>query len=325
MCVSLRIKKSGGKNLDIETAVESMEIKNKKEQKTGFRKFKDSVMKKIIYFVATFNIIIVFLIFLFILKNSTKFFDEYSIVKFFSGKEWISLSEIYGLLPLLAGSAWVTFIALIIAVPISVITAVYISKFANKNMRETLKIIIETMAAIPSVVLGYIGLAVIAGPIQQIFNLNTGLTAFTGGVILAFMALPTMISIADDAIRALDESYEKASLALGANRVQTIVKVILPAAFPGIFAGIMLGFGRIIGETMTVLMVTGNSANLTTNPLMPVRTMTATIAAEMGEVVNGSAHYYSLFTIGLVLFGITFITNTLADFFINRARKKMKG
>ena len=157
------------------------------------------------------------------------------------------------------------------------------------------------------------------------FNLNTGLTAFTGGAILAFMALPTMISIADDAIRALDESYEKASLALGANRIQTIVKVILPAAFPGIFAGIMLGFGRIIGETMTVLMVTGNAANITTNPLMPVRTMTATIAAEMGEVVNGSAHYYSLFTIGLVLFGITFMTNTLADFFINKARKKMKG
>ncbi len=192
--------------MNIETALESVEIKNKKQQKTGFRKFKDSVMKKIIYFVAAFNIIIVFLIFLFILKNSTKFFDEYSIVKFFSGKEWISLSEIYGLLPLLAGSAWVTFIALVIAVPISVITAVYISKFANKNMRETLKIIIETMAAIPSVVLGYIGLAVIAGPIQQMFNLNTGLTAFTGGAILAFMALPTMISIADDAIRALDES-----------------------------------------------------------------------------------------------------------------------
>ena len=161
--------------------------------------------------------------------------------------------------------------------------------------------------------------------VQKILNLNTGLTAFTGGVILAFMALPTMISISDDAIRALDESYEKASLALGANRIQTIVKVILPAAFPGIFAGIMLGFGRIIGETMTVLMLTGNSANMAKTPFMPARTMTATIAAEMGEVVNGSTHYYSLFAIGLVLFGITFITNTLADFFINRARKKMKG
>ncbi len=311
--------------MDIETTVGIIESKNRKQLKTGFRKLKDSVMKYIIYAIAAFNIIIVFLIFLFILKNSLKFFDEYSIVKFFSGKDWVSLSEIYGLLPLAVGSAWVTFIALLIAVPISIVTAVYISKFAKKNMRETLKIIIETMAAIPSVVLGYIGLAVISGPIQKLFGLNTGLTAFTGGVILAFMALPTMISISDDAIRALDESYEKASLALGANRIQTIVKVIFPAAFPGIFAGIMLGFGRIIGETMTVLMVTGNSANITTNPLMPVRTMTATIAAEMGEVVNGSAHYYSLFVIGLVLFGITFITNTLADFFINKARKKMKG
>lgn len=296
-----------------------------REHRTGFRKFKDSVMKYIIYGVAAFNIVIVFLIFLFIFINSLKFFEGYSITKFFSGKEWISLSEIYGLLPLLAGSAWVTFIALVIAVPVSIVTAVYISKFAKKSMRETLKIVIETMAAIPSVVLGYIGLAIISEPIQKIFGLNTGLTAFTGGVILAFMALPTMISISDDAIRALDENYEKASLALGANRIETVIKVILPAAFPGIFAGVMLGFGRIIGETMTVLMVTGNSANITYNPLMPVRTMTATIAAEMGEVVNGSAHYYSLFTIGLVLFGITFITNTLADFFINKARKKMKG
>lgn len=311
--------------MDIETTVGIIESKNRKQLKTGFRKLKDSVMKYIIYAIAAFNIIIVFLIFLFILKNSLKFFDEYSIVKFFSGKDWVSLSEIYGLLPLAVGSAWVTFIALLIAVPISIVTAVYISKFAKKNMRETLKIIIETMAAIPSVVLGYIGLAIVAEVIKKIFNLDTGFNTFTGGVILAFMALPTMISISDDAIRALDESYEKASLALGANRIQTIVKVILPAAFPGIFAGIMLGFGRIIGETMTVLMLTGNSANMAKTPFMPARTMTATIAAEMGEVVNGSTHYYSLFAIGLVLFGITFITNTLADFFINRARKKMKG
>lgn len=291
----------------------------------NLRKIKDFLMKNIVYGVAFFNIIIVFLIFLFVMKNSLKFFNEYSIIKFFTGKDWYSLSEIYGFLPLLVGSAWVTLIAVIFAVPLSLATAVYISKLANSKIRETLKILVETMAAIPSVVLGYIGLAVVSGPVQKIFGLSTGLTAFTGGVILAFMALPTMVSISDDAIRALDESYEKASLALGANRVETVIKVILPAAFPGIFAGIMLGFGRIIGETMTVLMVTGNSANITLNPLMPVRTMTATIAAEMGEVVNGSTHYYSLFTIGLVLFGITFITNTLADFFINKARKKMKG
>ncbi len=291
----------------------------------NLRKIKDFLMKNIVYGVAFFNIIIVFLIFLFVMKNSLKFFNEYSIIKFFTGKDWYSLSEIYGFLPLLVGSAWVTLIAVIFAVPLSLATAVYISKLANSKIRETLKILVETMAAIPSVVLGYIGLYVIAGPVKEIFRLQTGLTAFTGGVILAFMAMPTMISIADDAIRSLDENYEKASLALGANKIQTIIKVIIPAAFPGIFAGIMLGFGRIIGETMTVLMVTGNAPNFNVGALSPVRTMTATIAAEMGEVVVGSTHYYALFAVGIVLFAISFITNTLADHFINKARKNMKG
>ncbi|OQY09910.1 MAG: phosphate ABC transporter permease subunit PstC, partial [Fusobacteriia bacterium 4572_132] len=241
------------------------------------------------------------------------------------GKDWYSLSGIFGLLPLLIGSLWVTIIALLIAIPLSISTAIYISEYANKKTREILKIIIESMAAIPSVVLGFLGIFVLADPIRKIFGLDTGLTALTGGIILAFMALPTMISISDDALRALDKSYKEASLALGASKLYTITKVLLPAAFPGIFAGIMLGFGRIMGETMTVLMVTGNSPNLQVGPLSSVRTMTATIAAEMGEVVRGSGHYYSLFAIGMVLFGITFITNMLADYFIEKERKNMKG
>lgn len=289
------------------------------------RKFLDKIMKYFIYAIAVFNIVIVFMIFLFILTNSLKFFNEYSALKFFAGKKWLSLSHIFGLLPLLAGSLWVTMIAIVISVPLSLVTAIYISEFANKKIREYLKIVIETMAAIPSVVLGFIGLFVIAEPVKKLFNLDTGLNAFTGGVILAFMAVPTMVSMADDAIRSLDKTYKEASLALGATKLQTIVKVLLPAAFPGIFAGIMLGFGRIIGETMTVLMVTGNSPNLDINALSPVRTMTATIAAEMGEVMHGSPHYYSLFAVGLVLFIISFITNSLADYFIERSRKRMKG
>jgi phosphate transport system permease protein len=285
------------------------------------RKIKDKTMKVSIQGVAFFNILIVFLIFLFILTNSLKFFHESSIKSFFFGKDWISLSEIYGLLPLFTGSLSVTLVALVIAVPLSIITAVYISEYASSKKREYLKIIIETMAALPSVALGYIGLYVFSDPIKHYFNLDTGLTSLTGGIMLAFMAIPTIVSMSDDAIRALDESYKEASLALGANKLETIVKVILPGAFPGIFAGIMLGFGRIMGETMTVLMVTGNSPTLTLSILSPVRTMTATIAAEMGEVVQGSTHYYALFAIGFVLFLISFLTNTLGDYFINKSRK----
>lgn len=285
------------------------------------RKVIDKTMKGTIIGIAGFNIIIVFLIFLFILTNSMKFFSHIPFTDFFFGRDWVSLSEVFGLLPLLTGSLWVTLSALLIAVPLSIITAVYISEYASEKKRETLKILIETMSALPSVALGYIGLYVFSDPIKRLFDLNTGLTALTGGIMLAFMAIPTIVSISDDAIRALDKSYKEASLALGANKLETIIKVILPAAFPGIFAGIMLGFGRIIGETMTVLMVTGNSPNLRATLLSPVRTMTATIAAEMGEVVQGSEHYYALFAIGLVLFVISFITNTLGDYFIHKSRK----
>ncbi len=285
------------------------------------RRLKDKTMKGTIFSIAGFNILLVFMIFMFVFTNSLKFFGHISPKDFFLGKVWISLSEIYGLLPLFMGTLWVTLVALGISVPLSVITAIYIAEYAKPKTREVLKVTIETMSALPSVALGYIGLYVLSGPIKDLFGLPTGLTALTGGIMLAFMAMPTMISMADDSLRALDKSYKQASLALGANRLETIVKVLLPAAFPGIFAGIMLGFGRIVGETMTVLMVTGNSPNLRATFLSPVRTMTATIAAEMGEVVQGSDHYFSLFAIGLVLFIISFITNTLGDYFIQKSRR----
>ncbi|WP_300356745.1 phosphate ABC transporter permease subunit PstC [Fusobacterium sp.] len=290
----------------------------------NFRKIIDKFMKFFIFLIGSFNVIIVFLIFLFILTNSLKAFEDVSLSKFFFGREWISLSEKYGLLPLLSGSLRVTFVALGISIPISIMSAVYMSEYASKKTRDIFKLLIETMSALPSVVLGYIGLYVLSTGIKNIFNLNTGLTALTGGILLSFMAIPTMVSIADDAIRALDPSYKEASLAMGANKLETVINIILPAAFPGIFAGIMLGFGRIIGETITVLMVTGNAPILAGGILSPVRTLTATIAAEMGEVVNGSTHYYILFAVGLVLFGISFITNTIADYFINKSRKIMR-
>ncbi|WP_302820937.1 phosphate ABC transporter permease subunit PstC [Fusobacterium ulcerans] len=287
----------------------------------SIRKVKDSGMRHALFGIGVSNIIIIFLIFLFIFLNGIKFFKHYPLSEFLFGTRWISLSEFYGLLPLLAGSFWVTLVALMISIPVGISTAVYISEYASPKTRTMLKVTIETMSAIPSVVLGFIGLYVLSGPIKNLFNLNSGLTALTGGIMLAFMAIPTIVSIADDSLNALDKSYKEASLALGANKIETIFNVLLPAAFPGIFAGIMLGFGRIIGETLTVLMVTGNSPILALSPLSPVRTLTATIAAEMGEVVQGSTHYYALFVIGIVLFLISFITNSVADNFIQKSRK----
>lgn len=287
----------------------------------SLRKFKDTLMKHVLFGVGVSNIFIIFLIFFFIFINGVKFFSEYSITNFFFGTEWISLSEIFGLLPLLVGSFWVIFIALLIAIPIGIITAIYISEYATPKIRTMLKIIIETMSAIPSVVLGFIGLYLLATPIKNMFGLDTGLNALTGGIMLAFMAIPTIVTIADDSLMALDKSYKQASLALGANKIETILNVLLPASFPGIFAGIMLGFGRIIGETLAVLMITGNSPVLATTPLSPIRTLTATIASEMGEVVQGSTHYHALFAIGLVLFAISFFTNYIADKFSRKARQ----
>ncbi len=287
------------------------------------RKYLDKFSKYAHSFVGIFNVVIVMLIFAFIFLNSINFFREYSIKKFILGNEWISLSGKFGILPLLVGTFWVTFIALIIAVPFGILTALYINEYATKKIRKYLKICIETMAAIPSVVLGFIGLSVFSIPIKRIFSLNTGLTALTGGIVLAFMAIPTIVSFSDDALESLDSSYKEASFALGANKLETLIKILIPAAFPGIFAGIMLGFGRIVGETMAVLMITGNSPIMAKTPLSPVRALTATIASEMGEVVQGSTHYYALFAIGLVLFIISFATTSIADIYVRKSRKLM--
>ena len=287
----------------------------------SIRKTKDTGMKYLLFGVGISNIIIIFLIFLFIFLNGVKFFKEYPISNFLFGTKWISLSDYFCLLPLLVGSFWVTITALAISIPVGIFTAIYISEYASPKIKTFLKITIETMSALPSVVLGFLGLYVLSNFVKNIFNLNSGLTALTGGIMLAFMAIPTIVSITDDSLSALDKSYKEASLALGANKIETIINVLIPAAFPGIFAGIMLGFGRIIGETLTVLMITGNSPIMATSPLSPVRTLTATIAAEMGEVVNGSTHYHALFAIGLILFLISFLTNSIADKFIHKARK----
>jgi phosphate transport system permease protein len=238
---------------------------------------------------------------------------------------WYPIEDYYGLLPLIFGSIVVTIGATLIAVPIGVGTAIFIAEIAPDWARNALKPLVEVLGGVPSVVLGFLGILFFSNFIRQALLLPTGLTAFTGALLLAIVSIPPIVSISEDALDAVPQSYRDASLALGATQWQTIWKVTLPAARSGVLTAVMLGIGRTIGETMVVLMVTGNA------PVMPggigflftpVRTMTATIAAEMGEVASGSVHYHALFFIGIVLFVISLGINLVASAFIFRQRKR---
>ena len=267
-------------------------------------------------------ILFVVLIFVFLLRESIVFFASQNFLGVLSGKDWYPISDPprFGFLPLILGSLFVTLGAIVIAVPLSMAAAIYISEVSPRRFKNILKTGIELLAAIPSVVLGFLGIVALSPFIKNIFNLPSGLTALAGSIMLAFMAMPTIVSIIEDAITSVPRSYKEGALALGATHWQTIRRVILPAAFPGIIAAVMLGMGRVIGETMVVLMITGNAAIIPTSIFQPVRTLTATVAAEMGEVIRGSQHYYALYGIGLVLFVITFFVNLMADIFLHRKR-----
>ncbi len=263
---------------------------------------------------ASISIIIVMLIFVFLGKEGFPFIKDPGLFQLL-GSKWAPVSfikESYGIYPLLTGSLLITFLATLISLPIGVCGAVYISEIGSGFERELFKPFIEILAGIPSVVLGFFGLMVIGPVTKSVFHLSSGLTALTGALLLALMAIPTIISISEDAIRGVPRSFKEASLALGASKLQTTWKVTVPAALSGIIAAVMLGMGRVIGETMAVLMVTGNAAIITMSPFESVRTMTATIAAEMGEVPFGSAHYSALFWIGIILLIVTFGLNMVA-------------
>ncbi len=279
------------------------------------RTFRENIIQKMLVGAASTSILIVILIFLFLGKEAIPFAFEPGLSALWN-KRWVPVSfiaEVYGIIPLINGSVLVTLIATAIMIPFGVLGAVYVAEIASPRENEILKPFIEILAGIPSVVIGFFGLVVLSPLVKNLFGLNTGLTAFTGALLLALMAIPTVISISEDAIHSVPRNYKEASLALGASHLQTIWRVIVPAALPGIIASIMLGMGRVIGETMVVLMVTGNAAKVTLNPFGSVRTMTATIAAEMGEVAFGSSHYQALFWVGLVLLLITFILNMIAQ------------
>jgi phosphate transport system permease protein len=269
-------------------------------------------------------ILFVGLIFFFLISEGFPAITEVSPSEFLKTR-WYPIEDYFGLLPLLVGSLIVTFGALIIAVPIGLLTAIYIAEVASPRTKEFLKPLVELLGGFPSVVLGFLGLLILSQFLRETLALPTGLSALTGALILAGIAIPPIVSISEDALDTVPRAYRDASLALGATEWQTIWWVTLPAAKSGVLTAIMLGIGRAIGETMVVLMVTGNAPMMPegfATLINPTRTMTATIAAEMGEVANGSTHYHVLFFIGIVLFIITLIINVTASTFVFRRKKR---
>jgi len=269
-------------------------------------------------------IIFVLMIFYFLLREGLPTIGEVSFVNLISIR-WYPIEDYFGLLPLIGGSLIVTLGAAIFAIPIGVCTAVFIAEVAPRWVRDILKPLVEVLGGIPSVVLGFLGILILAPSLRRLLDLPTGLTALAGSILLGGIAIPTIVSVAEDALDSVPRSYRDAALALGATQWQTIWRVTLPAARSGVVTAIMLGIGRTIGETMAVMMVTGNAAVIPVrwNSLfLPVRTMTATIAAEMGEVAKNSTHYHVLFFIGLVLFLISLGINVAASTAVFKQSKR---
>lgn len=269
-------------------------------------------------------IIFVAAIFVFVLIEAIPIFGTLNWTEFFTSQYWRPTSlvrEQYGILALIAGTLSVTLLAMLLAVPIGLGAAVYVSEFSSPRVKETLKVIIEMLAAIPSVVWGFIGVMVLNPIITRITGAPVGVNVLNGGIILALMSVPVIVSVGEDALRAVPDSYREAAQALGANKWEMVYRVLFPAAKSGLLAAVLLGVGRSIGETMAVLMCTGHAVQMPTSVLDPVRTLTATIAAELGEAVRGDTHYRVLFLIGIVLFAFAFVVNLTADLMV----KGIKG
>ena len=285
----------------------------------------DKAIQAIVFVGGISTIIFVIGIFVFITREGLTFvFDTLDIKEFLTSEYWDPSDEDapeYGILALIAGTASVTGLAMVVAIPFSLGAAVFIGEFATGKTREFLKVLVELLAAIPSVVWGFIGLSIMNPLIIEWFNVPVGLTVLNAGIILGLMAAPIMTSIAEDALKAVPDRYREAAEAMGATRWQVIYKVILPAAKNGLLGAVLLGVGRAFGETMAVLMATGHSVNIPTSVFDSVRALTATIAAELGETAVGSEHYQALFTIGIFLFIITFIINLTADLIVRGVRR----
>ncbi|MDQ7798299.1 MAG: phosphate ABC transporter permease subunit PstC [Candidatus Edwardsbacteria bacterium] len=302
-------------------------------KKRRFKYLGESLIEGNIKITATFAIVVVFLIFLFIMRESLPIFfnsevqQEITFGQFFNGIAWQPVSDNprFSLWPIILGSLKVTLIALFLAVPVAISAALYSSEFAGRRLKEFIKPAVELLAGIPSVVLGFFALIVMASFLKNIFGWEIRLNAVNAGIALGFAVIPSIYSLAEDAINAVPRSFREAALGLGASPWQTALKVVLPAALPGVSAAVLFGMGRAVGETMVVLMAAGNAPLFSFNPLNSTRTMTATIAAELGEVVFGSGHYHALFFIGLVLFLVTFAINMTSWVLFDGLMSKLYG
>lgn len=292
----------------------------------GLARAADAVTRRLIALAGWVAIAILAAIFGFLVVNSMDALREVGLWRMITGSDWFPTSSpaSFGFLPAESGSLWVTLVAFALAMPIGVGAAIYLSEFASRRVAEIAKPAVEFMAAVPSVVLGLIGLSYVVPQVKTMFGLDSGLTALAAGLLVGILTLPTVITISEDALHAVPSSLRQGSLALGNTRWQTTYKVTVPAASSGIFAAVMLGLGRAIGETMVVLMLAGNSGLIVTGAFMPARTLTGTIAQEMGEVVRGGLHFSVLFAMGLVLFAITFAINLVADLVLERQRRRWR-
>lgn len=290
-------------------------------------KTKEKIVKWLLFLFALSSILFLAGIVFVLFREGLSIFKEVSIFEFLFSKEWYPTYDppSYGILALILGSVVVSIGAMIVAVPLGVSSAIFISYVLPPRLKRIAKPAVELLAGIPSVVYGLFGMKILAPFLAKTFNLPTGLTGLTASIMLGIMALPTIVSIAEDAISSVPKSFRDASLALGTTKWETAKNVIVPTASSGIVTGIILGMGRAIGETMTVLMVAGGAAVMPTDILKPLRPMTATIAAEMGETAVGSSHYHALFGIGIVLFVMTLFFNIVADVFSQRFKEKVSG
>jgi len=287
------------------------------------RHLKETLIKGIFAVFAFASVFILTLIVVFLFREGIPIFKEVSVMDFIFGKEWYPTYDppSYGIWPLIIGSAAVTIFSCLIAVPLGVLSAVYISEIAPASIKDVIKSIIELLAGLPSVVLGFFGMVVVAPFLQDTFDLPTGLNIVNCSIILAIMAIPTISSISEDALYAVPREFKEASYALGATKYETIAKVIVPAALSGISTAVILGMARAIGETMVGLMVAGGAAAIPESIFDSVRPMPASIAAEMGEAPFRSGHYHALFATGIVLFFLTLIFNLVADYISQRFKE----
>ncbi|MGA2360945.1 MAG: phosphate ABC transporter permease subunit PstC [Candidatus Aminicenantales bacterium] len=294
-------------------------------KKKKWANLKESAIRAFFLTCGILAILVLIGIFVTLLYTAVPAFKEVRLSEFLLKKNWDPTSPEkaeYGILSMIVSTLMVTGGALLLAVPIGIGVAAYLSDVAHWRVREVVKPIVEILAGIPSVVVGFLGIVLFGPAIAKIFHIGNGLNAVNGSVLLAIMSLPTIISISEDSLNAVPPAYGEASLALGASRWQTLLRVKIPAALSGIIAACMLGMGRAIGETMTVLMATGNARAFPHGFLSPVRTMTANIAIELGEVPYYTTHYYALFAIGLVLFIMTFVVNLVADVILHKYQER---